>query len=166
MPSEPSEKKTVRLSLETLEDCRNFAKRLAGRIQSHGTSILPLAIGLTGTLGAGKTQWTTFFSHALGAPSESTSSPTYVLIHRYDSEPVIYHVDAYRVQDEDEFLELGIEELFESNGITIVEWADRFPNLMPDGTLWIRFELDEFDPQRRWVSLDGAKLPMLTAGWL
>jgi tRNA threonylcarbamoyladenosine biosynthesis protein TsaE len=150
-----SKKTSHRFCLETLEDCRDFAKRLANRIQTHGVSILPLAIGLTGTLGAGKTQWTTFFAQALGTPPESTSSPTYVLIHRYDSDPLIYHVDAYRVHDEDEFLELGLEELFDSPCITIVEWADRFSQLMPEGTLWIRFELDERDPQRRWISLEG-----------
>lgn len=152
---DPLDDSAQRFSLDTLEDCRTFATQLANRVRSQRESALPLAIGLTGTLGAGKTQWTTFFAQALGAPSSSTSSPTYVLIHRYDSEPVIYHVDAYRVQDEDEFLELGIEELFDTPCITIVEWADRYPDLMPSETLWIRWELDETNPQRRWVSLQG-----------
>jgi tRNA threonylcarbamoyladenosine biosynthesis protein TsaE len=152
---DPSKNTKHRLTLETLEDCRALAIRLADRVQVLGASVLPLAIGLTGTLGAGKTQWTTFFAQALGTPPDSTSSPTYVIIHRYDSEPVIYHVDAYRVQDEDEFLELGIEELFDSPCITIVEWADRYPRLMPDQTLWIRLELDETNPLRRLVSLEG-----------
>jgi tRNA threonylcarbamoyladenosine biosynthesis protein TsaE len=142
----------VSRELHNLDDCRDLAGQLASQIASQSKSVLP--IGLVGTLGAGKTQWTKFFAEALGAQAEEISSPTYVLIHRYDSQPIIHHVDAYRVKDEDEFLELGIEELFDSQQITIVEWADRFRDLMPEETIWITLELDSNDSSYRHVTIE------------
>jgi len=150
----------VSLELHNLDDCRELARQLANRIASHSESVLPLTIGLVGTLGAGKTQWTKFFAESLGAQAEDVSSPTYLLIHRYDSQPIIHHVDAYRVKDEDEFLELGIEELFDAKEITIVEWADRFRDLMPEGTIWITLELDSNDPSRRHVTIENLPPPL------
>ena len=71
-------------------------------------------------------------------------SPTFVLIHPLGTNPEIHHIDAYRIRDSDEFLELGIEELFEQPVLTIIEWADRFAECMPRNTLWI--ELLTQDP--------------------
>lgn len=144
----------VSRELHNLDDCRDLARQLAIQIASHSKSVLPLTIGLVGTLGAGKTQWTKFFAESLGANTEDVSSPTYVLIHRYNSQPTIHHVDAYRVKDDEEFLELGIEELFDAQQITIVEWADRFRDLMPDRTIWITLELDPSNPSRRQVTIN------------
>jgi tRNA threonylcarbamoyladenosine biosynthesis protein TsaE len=58
------------------------------------------------------------------------------------------HVDAYRIADEDEFLEIGIEEYLESDCITIIEWADRFPEILPRDHLRIRLELSDLDSSR------------------
>jgi tRNA threonylcarbamoyladenosine biosynthesis protein TsaE len=86
-----------------------------------------------------------FLAQALGAHPEDVISPTFVLIHPIDTYPQIYHIDAYRIHDSDEFLELGIEELFEQQAITIIEWADRFVECMPKNTLWIELACE--DPQ-------------------
>lgn len=123
--------------LEDLVDCQLFAKQVA----EHAT--VPLTIALSGTLGAGKTQWTRFFAIELGAQPEMISSPTFMLVHEYNSQPPIYHLDAYRIGDEAEMLELGIEEMMDADAITIVEWADRFPKLLPHHTLRIHLELGE-----------------------
>lgn len=132
-PNEPS----VKLQIESLLDCQQLAIAMAKSVQT------PLTIALSGTLGAGKTQWTRFFAIALDAPSESISSPTFMLVHEYPSKPKIYHLDAYRIGDEDEMLELGIEEMFESDSITIIEWADRFPKMLPRNTIKMRFEVSD-----------------------
>lgn len=145
--------------IRDLETCRDLAQRMARSVKESRTR-LPLVLGLVGTLGVGKTQWTRFFAEALGAPSESISSPTYVLVQTYPSSPKIHHVDAYRIHDEDEFLELGIEELFDAAAITIVEWADRFPDCMPNDTVWMRFTLDEGNSEHRRVVIDDAQHPL------
>ncbi len=125
------------LSIEDLADCQMFAEHVARCVST------PLAIALSGTLGAGKTQWTRFFAIALGANPESVSSPTFMLVHEYASRPPIYHLDAYRIGDEEEMLELGFEEMLDAEAITIVEWADRFPRLLPRNTLRIHLEVGE-----------------------
>ena len=123
--------------IEDLVDCELFAEQVAK------LSTAPMAIALSGTLGAGKTQWTRFYAIALGAQPASICSPTFMLVHEYDSQPPIYHLDAYRIGDEDEMLELGIEEMFDEDAITVVEWADRFPGLLPRNTLRIHLEVGE-----------------------
>ncbi|HYO24129.1 MAG TPA: tRNA (adenosine(37)-N6)-threonylcarbamoyltransferase complex ATPase subunit type 1 TsaE, partial [Lacipirellulaceae bacterium] len=68
------------------------------------------------------------------------TSPTFVLVNEYRGERPIYHFDAYRLRDEDEFIELGPEEYFESPGLTFVEWADRVERCMPPDRVEIRCE--------------------------
>ena len=128
--------------IEDLADCQLFAEQVAS------LSTTPMAIALSGTLGAGKTQWTRFFAIALGAQPASVSSPTFMLVHEYDSQPPIYHLDAYRIGDEDEMLELGIEEMLDADAITIVEWADRFPRLLPQQTLRVHLEMGDLPTSR------------------
>ena len=128
--------------IEDLADCQLFAEQVAN------LSTTPMAIALSGTLGAGKTQWTRFFAIALGAQPASVSSPTFMLVHQYDSQPPIYHLDAYRIGGEDEMLELGIEEMLDADAITVVEWADRFPRLLPRQTLRVHLEVGDLPTSR------------------
>ncbi len=128
--------------IEDLADCQLFAEQVAQ------LSMTPMAIALSGTLGAGKTQWTRFFAISLGAQPASISSPTFMLVHEYDSQPPIYHLDAYRIGDEDEMLELGIEEMLDADAITIIEWSDRFPRLLPRQTLRVHLEIGDLPTSR------------------
>ncbi len=131
----PSETK-ITVHWDSLDDCKQFASRLAKHVAA------PITIRLDGTLGAGKTQFTKFFAEALGANSDDVTSPTFVLIHRYETSPIIYHLDAYRVGDEDEFLELGVEELFEEPAITLIEWGEKYGSVLPHDHLVIAIEVD------------------------
>jgi tRNA threonylcarbamoyladenosine biosynthesis protein TsaE len=95
-------------------------------------------VALIGTLGAGKTRLVQAIAAALGNPRDAITSPTFVLVNEYLGGRIpVYHFDTYRLRDEDEFLELGPEEYFASAGITFVEWADRFEELLPAGYLKI-----------------------------
>ena len=97
-------------------------------------------VALIGTLGAGKTRLVQAFAAAHGVPREVATSPTFVLVNEYQGRLPIYHFDAYRLRDDDEFIELGPEEYFESNGVTFVEWADRVDRCLPREYLEIRCE--------------------------
>lgn len=113
-----------------------FGARLAALL-APGTTV-----GLCGTLGAGKTRLVQAVAESLGAPSGTVVSPTFVLIQEYrTATPPVYHVDTYRLADEDEFFELGLDEYFEGDGITFVEWADRFIDLMPPERIDISIEV-------------------------
>jgi len=98
-------------------------------------------IALSGTLGAGKTRLVQALAAALGVPREQVVSPTFVLHQQYPGSRAINHLDAYRLHDEDEFRELGVEELFESDGLTIIEWAERVADALPDDYLQIEIEV-------------------------
>jgi tRNA threonylcarbamoyladenosine biosynthesis protein TsaE len=107
-------------------------------------------IALCGTLGSGKTRLVQAIAAACGVPREEVLSPTFVLCQRYEGNRTIYHLDAYRLKDADEFRELGPEEFFESGGLTIIEWADKLPECLPDDRLEI--DIDVTGPtSRRFV---------------
>ncbi len=99
-------------------------------------------VALLGTLGAGKTRLVQSVSVALGVERATVTSPTFVLVNEYlDGRMPIYHFDAYRLRDEDEFLELGPEEYFDGGGITFVEWADRVSSSLPLDYLTLQIEV-------------------------
>jgi tRNA threonylcarbamoyladenosine biosynthesis protein TsaE len=95
-------------------------------------------IGLCGPLGAGKTRLVQAVAEAAGVDPRIVLSPTFVLIHEYRGRLPIYHFDAYRLRDDDEFLQLGPEEYFDGGGWTFIEWADRVAACLPVERLEIR----------------------------
>jgi tRNA threonylcarbamoyl adenosine modification protein YjeE len=95
------------------------------------------AVGLDGDLGAGKTTLVAALVRALGNDAE-VSSPTFTFWHRYGGTPPLEHLDLYRIGGADELVELGLEEAFTPEGIAFVEWAERFPELLPAGAVRIR----------------------------
>jgi tRNA threonylcarbamoyladenosine biosynthesis protein TsaE len=98
-------------------------------------------VGLIGPLGAGKTRLVQSVATALGVPPGGVTSPTFVLVNEYTSGRLpVYHFDTYRLKDDDDFLNLGPEEYFDSTGITFVEWADRVATLLPPDHLEITIE--------------------------
>lgn len=99
-----------------------------------------LVVALVGELGSGKTRLVQAVAEPLGVDRAEVTSPTFVLIQEYHGRQTIYHFDTYRLRDEDEFLELGAGELFESDGVCFVEWADRVADLLPADHLRIEIE--------------------------
>jgi tRNA threonylcarbamoyladenosine biosynthesis protein TsaE len=98
-------------------------------------------LALCGELGAGKTQFVKGLAAGLGYQGEVTS-PTFTLIHEYlGGRLPLYHFDFYRLETEDEALRLGLEEYFLGDGVCVVEWADKFPALLPPGTRWLHFAI-------------------------
>jgi tRNA threonylcarbamoyladenosine biosynthesis protein TsaE len=89
---------------------------------------------LHGVLGAGKTQLAKGLARGLGFTGPVTS-PTFTMIHEYVGGRLpLYHVDLYRVSSESEAVDLGLEDYFTSGGVTVIEWPDRIPNLLPPHT--------------------------------
>lgn len=98
-------------------------------------------VALIGTLGAGKTRLVQALAAACGVPPDTVVSPTFVLCQEYHARRTLYHLDAYRLKDDDEFLQLGPEEYFESDGITLIEWADRVLDCLPPQRLEIHIDV-------------------------
>ena len=116
---------------ETEEIGRQFAKNL-----TTGS-----VLALTGELGSGKTQFVKGLVAGLGSTAAITS-PTFTIVHEYPGGRLpVYHFDFFRLQDRQSITRLGLDDYFFGNGVCVIEWADRFPDLIPANARWISFEL-------------------------
>jgi tRNA threonylcarbamoyladenosine biosynthesis protein TsaE len=96
---------------------------------------------LIGDLGAGKTQFVKGVAAGLGSKAEVTS-PTFVLVHHYeDGRLPVYHFDFYRIESSNAILRLGFDDYIFGDGVSVIEWADRYPELIPKEARWLSFEL-------------------------
>lgn len=96
-----------------------------------------MVVLLIGNLGAGKTTLAKGIITGLGAAqAEEVSSPTFTLIHEYG--PNVYHIDLYRLEQPRELSTLGLEEIFDRQAVVLIEWGERFPQLMPTERIEIR----------------------------
>ena len=112
------------------------------------------AVLLIGDLGAGKTTLTKGIAEGLGAAaSEEVSSPTFTLIHEYGEDRHVYHIDLYRLETAAEVATLGLDEIFDREAVVLVEWGERFPQLMPENRIEIR--LRALEDERREIVVDG-----------
>lgn len=117
------------------KETRELGKKLAATL--HGV------IALSGELGAGKTTFVQGFGKGIGI-KEKIISPTFVLIRQHKipkSKNIFFHVDLYRLEDEKNLRQLGIEELWaDSNSIVLIEWAEKAKRFLPKSTTYINFK--------------------------
>lgn len=110
-----------------------LGERLAGELPRKRVVLL------IGQLGAGKTTLAKGIVRGLGAAAaEEVSSPTFTLIHEYGTGGRVYHVDLYRLDEPREVESLGLDDLFEREAIVLIEWGERFPQLLPTELTEIR----------------------------
>jgi tRNA threonylcarbamoyladenosine biosynthesis protein TsaE len=96
---------------------------------------------LSGDLGAGKTQFVKGFVAGIGSSADVTS-PTFVLIHEYGGGRLpVYHFDFYRVENRQALSRLGLDDYIFGDGVCLIEWADRYSELIPDHAKWLSFQL-------------------------
>lgn len=108
----------------------------------------PCCVLLIGNLGAGKTTFAKGVAEGLGAaPAEEISSPTFALIHEHGG-GLLYHVDLYRLETEAEVASLGLEEILGRQAVVVMEWAERFPRLLPEERIEIRIETQGDETRR------------------
>ena len=100
-------------------------------------------IALTGPLGAGKTTFVQGLAEGLGVPAERhVASPTFALVNEHPGRIDFVHVDFYRIRSPAELPELGLEEAYD-RAATAIEWAERFPDWLPDDTLHLVLEVED-----------------------
>ena len=104
-------------------------------------------IALEGTLAAGKTTLTRGIARAL-AIDEPVTSPTFTLISEYYGKLPLYHMDVYRLDSIDEFLDLGVEDMLYGDGICIIEWSEKISETLPDSTITISISIPDTTDQR------------------
>jgi tRNA threonylcarbamoyladenosine biosynthesis protein TsaE len=116
---------------ETTNWGREFSKRLGA----------PVLVLLTGDLGTGKTTLTKGIVSGLGAANEDdVTSPTFTLVHVYGRPPKVYHADLYRIESFHDFETLGMEDMFATPSVAILEWSERFALQYPWPQIQVRLE--------------------------
>jgi len=106
----------------------------------------PHFFAFEGEMGSGKTTFITSILQALFI-EETEGSPTYSIINEYltPSGEKVYHLDCYRLKNHSEALDLGLDELFDSNAWFFVEWAEKVEFLLPPHTIWVYIRKHEYE---------------------
>jgi tRNA threonylcarbamoyladenosine biosynthesis protein TsaE len=108
------------------EETIALGERLARELPRRGVVLL------IGNLGAGKTTLAKGIVRGRGAAEhDEVSSPTFTLIHEYGADASVYHIDLYRLDEARQVATLGLEDLFDRDALVLIEWGERFPELMP-----------------------------------
>ncbi len=98
-------------------------------------------LALKGDLGSGKTLFVKGVVAGLGSSADVTS-PTFTILHEYRGGRLpVYHFDLFRVENQQALSRLGLDDYFFGDGISVIEWADRFPEFVPEQARWIFFEI-------------------------
>jgi tRNA threonylcarbamoyladenosine biosynthesis protein TsaE len=98
-------------------------------------------LALKGDLGSGKTLFVKGVVAGLGSSADVTS-PTFTILHEYRGGRLpVYHFDLFRVENPQALSRLGLDDYFFGDGISVIEWADRFPEFVPEQARWIFFEI-------------------------
>lgn len=132
------------ISIKDKNEMKQFAARLVALVQA-GDLVL-----LNGDLGAGKTTFTQFIGETLGV-KRTINSPTFNIIKSYKGTHLkLHHMDCYRLEDSEE--DLGFDEYFEDNGLTVIEWSQFIEDLLPDESLTINIEV--IDEMSRHITIE------------
>jgi tRNA threonylcarbamoyladenosine biosynthesis protein TsaE len=125
-----------------------LGERLAGELPRRA------AVLLIGNLGAGKTTLAKGIVKGLGGGEpEEVSSPTYTLIHEYGAGGRIYHIDLYRLDEAREVAGLGLDDIFDREAVVLIEWGERFPELMPSERIEIRLRTVDSESGEREIAV-------------
>ena len=135
-----------------LEDTQLFSERLASSLQPGDV------ITLEGDLGAGKTAFTKGLAVGLGI-QKNVNSPTFTIIKEYQGKMPLYHMDVYRL--EDSYEDLGFEEYFNGNGVTVIEWAHIIEEQLPNERLNINIYYQGNDSRKLVIKPTGKRYEQL-----
>lgn len=106
-------------------------------------------VGITGDLGAGKTQLVKGICKYFGIAENEVSSPTFSIVNEYHGNKIIYHFDFYRILSEDELWDIGIEDYLTSHNLKLVEWFELAPGVMPE--TFVRIQIQHLNEHERKI---------------
>ena len=117
----------------TPADTDRFAEKIKQRLKAGDV------VALTGNLGSGKTYLVKKIAEKFGV--DNSSSPSFAIVNEYQGELKIYHFDFFRIKKISELYDIGFEEYFNDDAIIFIEWAEMFPDIIPDDCFRINIEI-------------------------
>ena len=114
-------------------------------------------LALTGEIGAGKTTFVQGIARGLKIPPRTVTSPSFVLVKIYQGRLPLYHADLFRLERLPEAATIGIEDYYEQEGVTVIEWANRIPQILPEEFLEIRLDVVDSGTRRLTLVPHGAR---------
>ena len=127
-------KSVVELETNSEEETFAVGRRIAESLTAG------MVVALRGTLGSGKTCLAKGIAGGLKI-KENVTSPTYTIINEYDTTPPLFHIDAYRLNNDEDFEQIGGRELIGGGGIYVIEWSERIPKSLPDDAVAVELEI-------------------------
>lgn len=140
--------KSIKYTTKSQNDTINLGRRLGSRLNDGDV------IALTGELGSGKTWLTKGIAQGMGVVTDTVvTSPSFALVNVYEGRYYLYHMDFYRLEGENEVIGAGLDEYICQGGVAVIEWADRWPEILPEQSISVNIKI--IDDQRREVILSG-----------
>ena len=137
--------RTIEISIPSVEALPAAARQLMGEMGDY------TVFAFYGAMGAGKTTFINALCRELGVESDPTSSPSFAIINEYRSDTtaeLIYHFDCYRLENEAEAEDLGMDDYFDCGALCLIEWPERIADLLPDDTVRVDLTVNEADASR------------------
>jgi len=116
---------------ESEEETKAIARKFAEQLEAGDV------VCMVGDLRAGKTQFVKGIADSFGIRETEVQSPTFTLINEYRGKLPLYHFDCYRMESVREALEIGAEEYFYKEGVSVIEWPERIKEIIPPEAIWI-----------------------------
>jgi tRNA threonylcarbamoyladenosine biosynthesis protein TsaE len=138
---------TKTIQIQSLDTIQEAAKQFVAEMGDY------TVFAFNGEMGAGKTTFIKALSQELGV-EDITNSPSFAIINEYRSDTtaeLIYHFDCYRLENEDEAEEIGVEDYFYSGALCFIEWPERITDLLPDDT--VEVDIVEQEDATRLITL-------------
>ena len=139
------------------DETQRLGAQLAHRLKPQD------CVALIGEIGSGKTTFVQGIARGLGVPPSSVASPSFVLVREYHGRIPLAHADLFRLEGLAEAATVGLEEYYEGPGVTVIEWANRIPAVLPDQFLEIRFSM--VNPKTRTLAAIPHGKRYLGRGW-
>ena len=131
-----------KILIKSEEDTREFGHELAEELQPNDV------LALIGDLGVGKTSLTKYIAEGLGV-TENVTSPTFTIVAEHHSGRMpLFHFDVYRLESGKDMLDIGCDEYFDGGGLSIIEWADKVAEILPDRTKCIFMDYGKNEGER------------------
>ncbi|MBA4348466.1 MAG: tRNA (adenosine(37)-N6)-threonylcarbamoyltransferase complex ATPase subunit type 1 TsaE [Thermodesulfovibrio sp.] len=131
------------------EETEDIGFKLGTYLKTHGGA---KTVCLFGELGAGKTTFIKGIASAFNIPKRDISSASFVIVAEYETSPPFYHIDLYRLEKDTDVEDAGIWEYIESDGIAVIEWAERLDEI-PENAVKVRINL--LSEESREIIIEG-----------